>query len=101
MDILKKYPCKSPMTASRVINGQAIVIFMEDEGKKRESKISVFNSVGSHVWTILNGKKTVGQIVDSITGEYDIAYKKAEEKIIQFLLNLSERKLIIISNIPG
>ena len=35
MDISKKYPRKSPMTASRVINGQAIVIFM-DEGKNRE-----------------------------------------------------------------
>ena len=98
MDISKKYPRKSPMTASRVINGQAIVIFM-DEGKNRESKISVFNSVGSHIWILLNGKKTVGQIIDSMPGEYDVNHEKAAERITQFLLNLSERKLIIISNI--
>lgn len=99
MNLLKRYPYKSPMTASRVINGQAIVIFM-GEGKDRESKINVFNDTGSYVWTILNGRRSVGEIVDLIIREYDVSCEKAKKKIVKFILNLSERKLIIISATP-
>ena len=99
MDILDQVPCRNRTTASKIINGQAIIVFM-DEDKNQESTISVLNQTGSSIWSHIDGKRKIREILDLILEEYDVGHEKAETKIAEFMADLSKRGLIEMARDP-
>ena len=57
---------KSPETAWRVIEGEAMILSLDNKVFRG------LNSVGSRVWELIDGRRSVDEIVSQIVGEFDV-----------------------------
>ena len=72
---LDLYPIPHPQVAGRVIDGEAVVILSES------NLVNVFNPVGSRVWELCDGSRTVEEVIDCIVTEYDVDRGRAQEDV--------------------
>ncbi len=54
------------------------------------------NTVGASIWKLIQEPKTVGEIRDAITEEYDVEPERCEHDILELLQELSKNGLIEI-----
>jgi hypothetical protein len=87
-DLLQRKPAHHPRTASRVFSGEAVVI------TPAENKVRMFNPVGSLIWELMDGQRTVGQITDLLIDEFDVAPERAQRTTQEFLAMLDEKNMI-------
>jgi len=88
MNWLDAKPNKHPRTASRLVDDQAVVVLPE------ENKVQVLNAVGSRVWELADGARTVQAIVQTIYEEYDVSREQAEKEVTEFVTEMVERDLM-------
>jgi hypothetical protein len=91
MSLLDKYPDKHPRTASRVIDGEAIVVVCD------ENLVKILNSVGSRIWELADGNKTVSEIVKVICSEYEVDVEQAEKDTVEFVEELIKSGMMYLS----
>lgn len=72
---------QSPRTASRIIDGEAVVIVID------ERKLHALNEVGTFVWSRAR-RRTVAEIVDEVVAEYEVDAETATRDVIAFLSEL-------------
>jgi hypothetical protein len=84
----KKIPMRSPSTASQIIDGEAVVIVPS------EQMVNVLNPVGSRIWDLTDGKRSVAEIAEILTQEFDVSYETAIKDAIEFTRNLAEKKMM-------
>lgn len=58
--------------------------------------IYTLNEVGSRIWQLIDAPMTVGELVETLTREYDVAAECAHADVVEFLDALSSRGLIQI-----
>ena len=80
-------PVKAPHTASRLIAGEAVILSLDTK------VLRGLNPVGSRVWDLIDGARTVDDIVDVIVGEFDVARAVAAEDVRTFIQQLVDRGL--------
>ena len=68
---------QSERTASRVIDGKAIVITID------QNELHVLNPVGSRVWELCDGRPLCS-IIDQIVLEFDVERQRAAEDVCGF-----------------
>lgn len=90
MEKKAKIPVKSDKTASRIIDGEAVIVLLD----KQETV--VLNDVGSRIWQIMDGQKDVDGITRIIAAEFDTAYTEALGDIVAFIEDLEERGAVSI-----
>ena len=76
------YPKPHPQTAGRVIDGEAVLILSDD------SEINVLNAVGSWIFALEDGSRTVGEIATAISDEFEVEPAAALNDVVEFLDNL-------------
>jgi hypothetical protein len=81
-------PIHHPRTASRVFSGEAVII------SPTENTVRMFNTVGSRVWELADGTRTVDEIVSALTEEYDVEPGPARESVLLFLEELEAKSLL-------
>jgi hypothetical protein len=79
MSKLDLYPVPHPQVAGRVIDGEAVVILSES------NQVNVYNPVGSRIWELADGTRSVKEIVELIINEYEVARERAEADVMSFL----------------
>jgi hypothetical protein len=84
----KKIPIKSPSTASQIIDGEAVVIVPS------EQMVNVLNPVGSRIWDLTDGKRSIAEIAEILTQEFDVSYETAIRDAIEFTGDLAEKKMM-------
>lgn len=84
----KKIPIKSPSTASQIIDEEAVVIVPS------EQMVNVLNPVGSRIWDLTDGKRSVAEIAEILTQEFDVPYETAIRDAIEFTRNLADKKMM-------
>jgi hypothetical protein len=52
------------------------------------------NEVGSSVWGLFDGETSVSQIIDTISGEYEVTRAETEADIIELIGSMEEACLI-------
>ncbi len=72
---------QSERTASRIIEGKAIVIAID------HNQLHVLNSVATRVWQLLDGR-FAHEIVAAIVGEFEVEPAKAQRDVERFLAEL-------------
>lgn len=87
-----EYPVPHPQVASRIIDDQAVVV-LADSGE-----VNVFNAVGTRVWELIDGTRTLQQIADMITSEYETTPEQALRDVQEFMQALVEAKAITLSD---
>jgi hypothetical protein len=84
-----RIPAHHPGTASRLFSGEAVII------TPAENIVRMFNPVGSRIWELIDGQRTVGQIVDTLIDEYDVAPERAQQTTLAFFAMLEEKQLVL------
>jgi hypothetical protein len=79
---------KAPTTASRVIEGEAVILSMETK------VLRGLNPVGSRVWELIDGQRGVGEIAARIAEEFDVDAAAAAEDVEAFVGELLSRGLV-------
>lgn len=81
-------PVKAPTTASRLIAGEAVILSLDTK------VLRGLNSVGSRVWDLIDGRRTVDDIIDSIVDEFEVARPQAADDIGAFVQELVNKGLV-------
>ncbi len=57
-------------------------------------RVLVINEVGGKIWSLIDGRRTVAQIVDGILQEYEAPREQVEADVIAFLEQMMEYGLV-------
>ena len=84
----KEIPIKSTTTASQIIDGEAVIIVPS------EQMVNVLNSVGCRIWDLADGRRSIAEIAEILTREFNVSYKTALKDAIEFTRDLTEKKMM-------
>ena len=73
-------PKRHPGSAFKPIGDEGGLVVLSDR-----AEVKVLNPVGVRVFGLLDGKRSLGEIVDLICEEYDVAPEKAAEDVEAFV----------------
>jgi hypothetical protein len=79
---------RASTTASRLIAGEAVILSLDTK------VLRGLNTVGSRVWDLIEGRRTVDEIVDVIVGEFDVARPEAAADVGAFVRELVDKGLV-------
>ena len=79
---------KSPKTAWRIIEGEAVILSMESK------VLRGLNPVGSRIWDLIDGQRSLEDIVGVIVQEFDVAPGQAAQDVEAFIRDLLDRGLV-------
>jgi len=79
---------KSEDAAYRIYDGNATIVLPS------MARVSVLNELGSAVWEAIDGRRTIGEIVDQILEEYDVTRETAEADLYAFVDSLREHGMV-------
>jgi len=79
---------KAPTTASRVIEGEAVILSMETK------ILRGLNPVGSRIWELIDGQRSVEEIVGVIVKEFDVEPARADEDVRGFVQEVLDKGLV-------
>ena len=80
---------KAPTMAWRVIDGEAVILSMETK------VLRGLNPVGSRVWELIDGQRSVEEIAHVIVEEFDAAPREAAQDVRGFVQELLDKGLVI------
>ena len=92
MKLAEKYPVLHPQVAARIIDGEAVIVLPES------GQVNVLNEVGSRIWELVDGTRSVGEITEIIVAEYDVAAEQAERDISDFIQELVDNKMLVLAD---
>ena len=81
---LSKIPSPHPQVAARTVDDAAVIV-LADSGE-----VTVLNAVGTRVWELLDGSRSVAEIIDAIEAEYEVSAEQAQQDVTDFLQTLNE-----------
>jgi len=79
---------KNPATAWRVIEGEAVILSLDSKVFRG------LNSVGSRVWELIDGRRSVEEIVARIVAEFEVTPEIAARDVGVFIDQLLEKQLV-------
>jgi len=90
MDISLKCPKKSEDTASRIIDGEAVIV------TPQKGVVTVLNETGSGIWQLLDGENTVEDIINTISSEFNVSREEARKDTLDFIEELIEKDMVVL-----
>jgi hypothetical protein len=88
---LTDVPVHAPEVVSRLVDGEAVVVH------PRQGVVRVFNPVGARLWELADGRRSVAELVETITREYDVDQEQASHDALVFLADLVNRGVLVVS----
>ncbi len=89
VELLPLFPAPKAGVASRLLGGVAVAITEADQ------TLHTFeNDVATEIWTLVDGQRSVGQIVERIVEAYEVERPTAEADVVAFMGLLREKGLI-------
>jgi hypothetical protein len=88
MITLEKIPVPNPSVVARLINNEAVLVL------PARGQVKVLNEVGARIWSLMDGTRTVGDIVTTIRSEYTVSAEDALSDISDFFMQLLDREII-------
>jgi hypothetical protein len=92
MNLAEKYPVLHPQVAARIIGGEAVIVLPEN------SQVNVLNEVGSRIWELIDGTRSVDEITEIIVAEYEVTVRQAELDTDEFIQELVENKMLVLAD---
>jgi hypothetical protein len=53
-----------------------------------------FDEIGSYVWELCDGKRTVDEIIQELSKKYNLTRKESEKPLLAFIDLLQKRRLL-------
>lgn len=95
MDILKQVPIHSPSVVTRKTGEEYILVPVTGIIADMDS-VYTLNETGAFIWELIDGKRSVGEIIELVTREYGIDGKSAGRDVLDFLTDMKEYLIINI-----
>ncbi len=89
-----KYPAPHPQVAARIVDGSAVIV-LSDSGT-----VTVLNEVGTRVWELIDGARSVGAIAQTIESEYEVSLEQATQDVDELLQQLLDAQAIVLKDSP-
>ena len=74
--------------AYRIYDGQATIVLPS------RAEVNVLNEFGSAVWDAIDGKSSLGDILERLLPEYDISREQAEADLLEFVGSLQAHGMV-------
>ncbi len=58
------------------------------------NSVYTLNESGAFIWELIDGKRTVEEIIMAVTEEYEIDYQNAEQDVFSFIENMNKYLII-------
>ena len=87
-DILNRRFEKNPLFAWRVIDGVAVLVPIKQSGQEIRRLYRLKDPVSTRIWELLDGRRTVEEILQVVCHEYDTEKQRANEDLGKFLRHL-------------
>ena len=88
MNLQKKYK-KNPNIVFRKVVDECILVPIKQKADELDS-IFTLNNVGSRIWELIDGEKSVTDIREILIGEYEVITKEAEADLQEFIGKLEQ-----------
>ncbi len=88
------YPISHPQVAGRLVDDQALLVLCE------EGRVNVFNAVGTRVWELADGTRTLAAIVETVLAEYNVERARLEADVAAFVELLVARNILELLPAP-
>jgi len=59
------------------------------------AEVQILNPVGTRVWSLIDGERTVSQIIEALRGEYDVDEGDLERDVREFVDSLDQRDMLL------
>ncbi len=93
-DVYHLYPAPHPQTAGRVIDGEAVLLLAET------NEIQVLNPVGSRIFELADGRRTLAEIASILTDEYNVDFNQALADVSEFVQQLVDSQVLVLYDQP-
>jgi hypothetical protein len=81
-------PLRNPTAAFRIFEGQATIVLPDG------ARINVLNEVGSRIWDLIDGKRSVTELVSIVAEEFDVDPEAARRDVNEFLADLASHDML-------
>ncbi len=79
---------KAPATAWRVIEGEAVILSVDTK------VLRGLNPSGSRIWELIDGQRSLDEIVDVIVKEFEVEPPHAAQDVRSFVQELLDKGLV-------
>ena len=93
MTDLKSVPSHSPNIVTRKTGNEYVLVPVANNIADMNS-VYTLNETGAFIWELIDGRKSIEEIIKSLTEEYDIGYESASEDVLSFINNMSNYLII-------
>lgn len=83
-----RIPIHHPRTAARVFSDEAVIISPD------ENTMRLLNKVGSRVWELADGTRTLEEIAVALTAEFEVDLPQARASVVAFVEELMGKGLL-------
>lgn len=90
----ERYLVRSPFLAWRVIEGEAVII------APQERELHMLNEVGTAIWRMADGSRTLQQIAQELSQTYEIAPEEVLPDVLAFAQEMVEKGVAFLSEQP-
>lgn len=91
MSQLKRVPVANPEFAARNVDEETV--FLSPAG----DEIHSLDEVGTFIWRLIDGKRTVAEILAALVAEYEVAEDAGRRDLEAFMDELAARGLITLA----
>ena len=84
---------KDNQTVTRSIAGETIIVPIAS-GIGDLNSIYTLNEVGTSIWQLIDGQRSVDEIVENIESEFEVSKEEASQDVFDFLTALETEGLI-------
>jgi t-SNARE complex subunit (syntaxin) len=88
MITLNQIPKPVSGVTGQVVDGEAVLV-LPDKGE-----VKVLNEVGARIWELADGTRTIAEIAELLTQEFEVDIQKAQNDALIFLQQLEQKGVI-------
>ncbi len=85
----------SEKLVTRTIEGELLIIPIEDGLSENQDDIFSLNDTGYSTWQLMDGKNSVHDIITALVNEYNAPVETVKQDVLSLLTQLAARKMIV------
>ena len=95
MTTLKSVYSHSPNIVTRKTGSEYVLVPVANNIADMNS-VYTLNESGAFIWELIDGKRNIGEIINTLTEEYDIDHASAAKDVFSFIEDMSNYLIINI-----
>ena len=81
-------PKRHPDAASRIYDGEAFIVLPQ------QSVYKILNSTGTRIWDLIDGNRSIDDMIRIIADEYEVSVEEAGKDIGEFIRDLTANGML-------